>query len=208
MNKNIEDLEPYLGVQPGFFHALQRDDDWSLIIKLFSLFEAATTSLIVENLSHPELAAPFSSLQMGTSKNGKLAFVQALKLIPERHIKYIETLGWLRNKFAHNISSSRHDIKTFLDTLPSKRKKECRKYLNLIESSTIDGQEISGQNVFEETPRWAIFSSGQIVLEYIRQLTIAGQQVGKIEKERREQYAKQNGPTVIKAYGHKLEKPS
>jgi len=207
MNENIEDLELYLGVQPGFFHALQKDDDWSLVIKLFSIFEAATTSLIVENLSHPELAAPFSSLQMGTTKNGKLAFVQALELIPNSYIKYIETLGWLRNRFAHNISSSSHDIKTFFESVSSKRRKECSKYLNLIEKSIIDGKEISGQVFFKNSPRVAIFHSGQIVLESIRGRTIGGQQAAKITKQRLKEYAKKNGPTVIKTYEYDLKKP-
>lgn len=196
----------YLRVKKGFFDSLQKEDDWSFVIKLFSLFEAATKSLIVENLSHPELEAPFSSLQMGTIKNGKLAFVYALKLVRVTGIRYIETLGWLRNNFAHNISSSSQTIPTFIESLKSQRRRECSKNLNLIESATYNNQEVTGQDFFKLNPRLAIFASGQVVLEEIRQRTITGQQMSKIKKQRLGEYAKDKGPIIIRSSDYTIEK--
>jgi len=206
MNDQLEDLEIYLGVKRGFFHNLQKEDDWSFIIKLFSLFEAATKSLIVENLAHPELEAPFSALQMGTTKNGKLAFVHALKLVRKTGIRYIETLGWLRNRFAHNISSSSHNIATFIESLTSQRRRECCKNLNLIECATYNNQEVTGQEFFQLNPRLAIFVSGQVILEEIRQRTITGQQMSKIKKQRLEHYSEKNGPITIRSSDYTIEK--
>jgi hypothetical protein len=206
MGDQFEDLETYLGLRKGFFSNLQKEDDWSFVIKLFSLFEAATTSLIVENLSHPELEGPFAAMQMGTIKNGKLAFVHSLDLVRKSGIKYIETLGWLRNRFAHNISSTSHNIGPFIDSLTSERRKECRKYLNFVESVTSDGKEITGRDIFQDNPRLAIFVSGYVVLHEIRQRTITGQQMSKIKSQRLEHYSEINGSITIRSSEHKIEK--
>jgi hypothetical protein len=206
MNEYIEDLEEYLGVKAGFFYEIQMDDDWLLVIKLYSLIEGATSLLITENLNRSELQDAFSAMQMGTTSNGKLAFVKALKLLPDHHIKYIETLGWVRNKFAHNISTSHNDIKAFLGTISAKRRRECEKNLSLAESVTVKEKTYSGREFFREYPKISIYTSGQVVLERIRQFTIGGQQQNKIRKELDKKYLEENGPIKIKLDEHGLDK--
>ncbi|WP_428603591.1 hypothetical protein [Sedimenticola sp.] len=206
MNKYIEDLEEFIGVRKGFFQDAQMDDDWTMIIKLFSLFEAVTAVMIVEELNRPELLDPITSIQMGTTNNGKIAFVKSLQLLPDSYIKYIEMLGWLRNKFAHNISSSSHDLKDFLETISTKRRKECQKYLHRIKSTVVNEDEISGNEFFNDNPKIAIFLTGQQVLEYMRQRIITGQQAGRIRKQQAKEYIEENGPIKISAYEFQLEK--
>jgi hypothetical protein len=206
MNKYIEDLEEFIGVRKGFFQDTQMDDDWTMIIKLFSLFEAVTAVMIAEELNRPELIDPITSIQMGTANNGKIAFIKSLQLLPDSYIKYIETLGWVRNKFAHNVYSTKHDLKGFLETISKKRRKECQKHLHRIKSTVINGNELSGNEFFNDNPKIAIFVSGQQVLEYMRQRIISGQQAGKIRKQQAKEYIEENGPIKIKAYEFQLEK--
>jgi len=100
MNEYIEDLEEFIGVRKDFFKDAQMDDDWTMIIKLFSLFEAVTAVMIVEELARPELLDPITSIQMDTGNNGKLAFVKSLKLLPDSYIKY---RGWSVSSSGPNI---------------------------------------------------------------------------------------------------------
>ncbi|MCP4976038.1 MAG: hypothetical protein GY931_07730 [Maribacter sp.] len=202
MNNEIEDLEEYLGLKQGFFKNLQLDDDWSFIVKLNSLFEAAVSSLVTEELARKELKGTFSNMDMGTAKYGKLAFVKELDLLPENYIKYIETLNRLRNKFAHDISKTSHDLKTYLETASRSTRKECRRYLNRIESTESSGVKIKGDEYFLKEPRATIFLSGKLVLEYIRQKTIISQQVSFIK----EKHSLENEPIRIKTYEHNLNK--
>ncbi len=202
MNNEIEDLEEYLGLKHGFFTSLQLDDDWSFIVKLNSLFEAAVSSMVTEELARKELKSIFSNMDMGTSRYGKLAFIKELNLLPVNYIKYIETLNRLRNKFAHDISKTNHDLKTYLKTASSNTRSECRKYLNRIESTDVSGAEMTGDEYFKKEPRTAIYLSGKLVLEFIRQRTIASQQVSIINEKRSEE----NEPVRIKAHEHNLEK--
>jgi len=202
MNNEIEDIEKYLGLKHGFFKNLQFDDDWSFIVKLNSLFEAAVSSMVTEELARKELKDTFSNMNMGTANYGKLAFVNKLNLLPENYVKYIETLNRLRNKFAHDISKTSHDLKTYLESASQNTRKECRQYLNRIESTELSGGIVTGDEYFLKEPRTAIFLSGKLVLEYIRQKTIIGQQIGIIKEKQSEK----NGPIRIKAYEHNLNK--
>lgn len=56
MNKThfeaVEELVKELGLPEGFYAELLGEDDWSFIIKLHALMEAAVTGLIVAALGH------------------------------------------------------------------------------------------------------------------------------------------------------------
>jgi len=46
MLETVLEVEKYLGLQEGFFHKLQLEDDWSLIIKLNSLIEISCSAML------------------------------------------------------------------------------------------------------------------------------------------------------------------
>ena len=126
--------------------------------------------------------------------------------MPENHIKYVETLGWLRNKFVHNVSSSNNDLKKYLSTLSKERIKECEKNLHLVKSVTINNEEQTGKAFFIYEPKHAIYVSGQIVLDYIRQRTIGGQQYRQFVEEQLKKYKETHGTHNIRVNEFKLEK--
>jgi hypothetical protein len=49
--KNIKDIERDLGLPIGFLVTLKEEDDWSFIIKLHALFEAAYSHLLSQTLA-------------------------------------------------------------------------------------------------------------------------------------------------------------
>lgn len=60
----LEELESRVGVSPGFFRCLLDEDDWSFVIKLHALFEAACTHLLLYHFKEPNLARVFSRLEL------------------------------------------------------------------------------------------------------------------------------------------------
>jgi hypothetical protein len=81
MGKSILDLETRLGLNEGFFDGLKSEDDWSFVIKLRALFEAACTHLLLFHFQEPELADFFSRIDVSAKPIGKLAIGSCTALI-------------------------------------------------------------------------------------------------------------------------------
>lgn len=101
----IKALETKFGVPRGFLLSIKdKGDDWSFVIKLHSLVEAALNHYLASKLNKEELEGVFSQTATADRRSGKVAFLEALRLLPD-HVEFIKTFSGLRNKFAHNISN-------------------------------------------------------------------------------------------------------
>jgi hypothetical protein len=98
-------LEHDCGLPNGFCLALLQESDWSFVIKLHALLETAVSQLLVHSLGRRELADTFASLEMSNTKTGKLAFVNALRLLPKAQIEFIRALSELRNQLVHRVKN-------------------------------------------------------------------------------------------------------
>ena len=203
MMENVEELERYLGLKEGFFQNLQSEDDWSLIVKLNSLIESGCSAMLSEALGKPELLDALAQVQMGTPKNGKLAFIAALKLLSPQEQKYIETLGWLRNRFVHNVASTQKTIEHVLAEMKPQRRKECQKYLFLGESLIVGDRKYSAQEVVTNFPAQAIWVSGIRCLFGIYVQIVFGKKRKEIVEAHINE-VKKNGPIVLKQGEFKL----
>jgi len=92
-------FEEELGLPSGFLKALGKEDDWSFVIKMHALFEAALTHVIVHRLGHDALDGPLTRMAM----SGKIEFAAALDIINSLTKQYITVLSQFRNKCAHNV---------------------------------------------------------------------------------------------------------
>ena len=52
---DVVQFEQCLGLPNGFYEKLLGEDDWSFIVKLSALFEAACSHILVKRLHAPEL---------------------------------------------------------------------------------------------------------------------------------------------------------
>ena len=204
MLETVLEVEKYLGLQEGFFHKLQLEDDWSLIIKLNSLIETSCSAMLAESLCKPELMDAFSQLQTGNIKNGKLAFISTLRLLTNKEIKFIETLAWLRNRLVHNIGSTQLNIAEHLAALSESRRKECEQNLNLSESITFNGIKYSGREVVASFPQQAIWMSGMAYLHSICVQIIFGQKRRALLDAHISEL-KKNGPIILDESDFKIE---
>jgi hypothetical protein len=121
--EEISELEKKIGLPHNFIHQLITEDDWSFVIKLNALFEAASTHLLASKLNHPELEENLSYIDFGNSKFGKVALLKKLDCISRDEAKFLQLLFELRNKLAHNISYVNFNFGSHLTSLDSNQKK-------------------------------------------------------------------------------------
>jgi hypothetical protein len=74
----INELEIDLGVDVGFFESLLNEDDWSFVIKLHALLEAATGHLLVEHFDDKRLEEVIAHLEMSNQRTGKIALLKSM----------------------------------------------------------------------------------------------------------------------------------
>jgi hypothetical protein len=110
----IRAFEEKLGLSPGFFERLLHEDDWSFLIKLHALVEAASTMLLTEALNKPELADHFSRVPLSDSEQGKLSIMKALGVVDIRYRRFIRKLSELRNSAVHNIKYTNINFKNMV----------------------------------------------------------------------------------------------
>jgi len=100
------ELEREIGIPPGFLARLPEQDDWSFVVKLHALIEAAATHLLVAKLDYPELAEVLSNMELSNRKTGKLAFIKALELVDSDCRAWVQKLSELRNLLVHDVRNA------------------------------------------------------------------------------------------------------
>jgi len=117
VSEGILELERRIGVPENFFRNLNDADDWTFVIKLHALFEAACTHLLLHHLKEPELASIISRLELSNKVTGKVAFLTKLKLIGKDNRRFIATLSELRNSLVHDVRNHEFTLPSMLTEL-------------------------------------------------------------------------------------------
>src|SRR5680860_351259 len=104
MTKEVSELERLLGLPNGFYNNLLSEDDWSFVIKLSALFEAASGQALAAKLQHPEIESALSYLEQANPKYGKVTLMLQLDIINKEQSSFLTKLAELRNKLIHNVS--------------------------------------------------------------------------------------------------------
>lgn len=108
---DVKALEAEIGVAAGFLESLLNDgDDWSFIIKVHALAEAALTDLVTAAVGREELRDLFASLSMGDTRRGKVAVANRLRLLETGGVVFLRALGRIRNQFVHDVKNVGHRI--------------------------------------------------------------------------------------------------
>lgn len=115
--KEIPDFELMLGLPTGFYDDLLKEDDWSFVIKLSSLFEGACTHALNARLDKPELLDALSNLEMANYRSGKLIMLKQLGAISKEQYTVLSELATLRNQLVHRIANVTFQFRPFLDGL-------------------------------------------------------------------------------------------
>jgi len=170
--QRINELEKELNLPEGFYNKLSEDDDWSFIIKLHSLIEAAVTHTLVIALGDNRLEGIIAALQLGHKKTGKLAFVVALDLLHELSVKLIIKLSELRNGLVHKISNVQFSLEEYVGNLNASQLNEFVEIFGFgFPNSFIDsygksiGKKMSRQDFFKAEPKINIWVTAMHCLD-------------------------------------------
>lgn len=114
---DILELESKVGVPKNFFLSLNQADDWSFVIKLHALFEAACTHLLLFHFKEPDLSEVFSRLELSNKTTGKIAFLAKLGLIGRENRRFLSSLSELRNSLVHDVRNAEFSLKEMVQSL-------------------------------------------------------------------------------------------
>lgn len=155
-------LESKLGISPGFFQSLDGEsgNDWSFIIKVHALIEAAISHLLTEHLQQPELEGVFSRLDMSNKATGKVAFIKALGLLAEPERRFVSSLSELRNKLVHDVRNVNFDLAEDVEKMNPKNQEIFLKNFNLLSTEVTNDV----RNLFRFDPRQALWFAAMAFL--------------------------------------------
>jgi len=136
-DKGIQKLELKIGAKKGFFGRIFDEDDWSFIIKLHALVEAACTHLLLFHFREPQLSDVIARLELSNNTIGKLAFLKSLNLLGKSNRRYIRSLSELRNSLVHDIRNTVFSLEKMVSSLSSKELKNFTLKFSPLEAAMI-----------------------------------------------------------------------
>lgn len=121
--EELAEFEKKIGLPKGFYNALLAEDDWSFVIKLNALFEAAATHALVARLDTPELLDTLARLDFARQDCGKIKLLKKLGIISPEQAKCLQRLAELRNDLAHGIENVTFNFKEYFSKADSSQRK-------------------------------------------------------------------------------------
>lgn len=117
IDKGILELQEKLNLPKDFFKNLLEEDDWSFIIKLHALVEAACGSLLLHHFDEPGLKNIISRLELSNKTTGKIAFLKELELLGDTNRRFVSSLSEWRNNFVHNVQNCNSKLQELVDDM-------------------------------------------------------------------------------------------
>lgn len=122
IHAEVEAQAERLGLPRDFYSKLLDEDDWSFVIKLNALVEAACSDALAARFHAPELAGCLATLDLGHKRHGKVALLRTLGAIGKEQANVLQVLYELRNKLAHNVSQVSFSFDVYLAEIDPKDK--------------------------------------------------------------------------------------
>ena len=168
----VRRIERDLGLTAGFLENLRDQDDWSFVIKIHAIFEAATAHLLCQVLQREELAEALSFLELSDKRRGKIAFVAALGLLEKADRRFISSLSELRNSLVHDVRNSTFNLSEHVGRMDGPTLKQFAKNFNSFSMSPdemvwLGDQQVSSEEAFRRDPKTALWWSATCTLSLI-----------------------------------------
>ena len=123
LHEAVNQITKEMNLPENFLENLRKDDDWSFIIKAHAFLEAILTHALTESLAKPELAELIANLEISDTRKGKTRFAQALKILSNDAINFVNNFSKLRNDLVHKIENVSFSFSQYIDTLDNNQKK-------------------------------------------------------------------------------------
>jgi hypothetical protein len=112
------EVEVDLGLPSGFVADLPHETDWTFIVKLGAIAEAALNEVIQTAVADERLHPTVSRLRL-RGPDGKLALAKDLELLSVSERRFIERVAQLRNSAVHDVHSFSLTFASLLDGMKS-----------------------------------------------------------------------------------------
>jgi hypothetical protein len=164
------DFRKWLSATPGIsqklLDSLDRDDDWTFVIKMHGILEAGLNHLILSRLHIPEaipkLADIVSRLETNDRRTGKMAFIKAYDLLPDDACMFVRVLSEIRNRAVHDIKNFDLDLVSYLQSLNKEQKQNWKVALTSWTVTKPVSHELLDFAL--KVPRNAIFNSCMMIM--------------------------------------------
>ena len=159
IQQKVDEFEERLGLPQGFYTHLLKEDDWSFVIKISALIEAACTHILSYKFRHPELEDNFSYLEQGNRKVGRVALLKKSDALYDDQAKVLFSLAELRNSLAHNVKNTNFNFDEYIESLDKNQKKKfVNEFGSGIKDEIVVGEVIVKKATFVlENPKLAIW---------------------------------------------------
>ena len=180
--KIVDQLCVELGITPEFYKKIHTEDDWSFIIKLHAIIEAAITHLLtkthtlafsiheIEKYDEFSLSEAFTKLPLGDKRSGKAVLCKALGIIEPYQEHFINQLSLIRNRFAHDLKSVDSKLEAYLSKLDSNQMKNFIDGFGLLDIDHLKnttGKDFTIESFVKQNPKISIWLSSFVVLSEI-----------------------------------------
>ncbi|WP_438308549.1 hypothetical protein ACIZ1P_06365 [Pseudomonas guariconensis] len=109
--------------------AVLGESDWTLVIKLHTLVEAAVTQLLVAH-TDPALHHVLKHLPLSDSNAGKVRMARDLGLLSPSQFGFIQRFSTLRNRLAHNIEHMEFALADHVGQMDKNQRRVWREDMN------------------------------------------------------------------------------
>ncbi len=121
IDTSILELEVKIGLREGFFAGLLTEDDWSFVIKLHALIEAACTHLLSDYFQDQNLSTFFSKLEFNDKERGIISFLEDNDLIGRSNSLFVSSLSDLRDSLVHDMKDHEFSLLVHLNSLDNQQ---------------------------------------------------------------------------------------
>jgi hypothetical protein len=158
-----------LGLAHSPLRSLENDDDWTFVIKMHAVVEAAINHLLMVRLNDRALSEIISQLPTNDERKGKMAFIKKYCLLSEKSCLFVRLFSKIRNTAVHDAKSFNLDLTNYVAAIEDNEKPRWKRAFSSWWVPFPDPQheaaaqhEAAGREHFEsalDDPRCSIFQS-------------------------------------------------
>ncbi|MCK8117073.1 hypothetical protein MTF68_05830 [Pseudoalteromonas sp. 2CM37A] len=176
--KDVSDFESRLGLPSGFYEGLIKEDDWSFVIKISALFEAASTHLLSVRFRAPEVESELAFLEQANPRNGKIVLLEKMDAIYKDQANFLTKLAGLRNQLAHKIENVNFNFPDYISNLDKHQLKSFVAWAGhgVIDETEFKGKKVTRHDLVTNNPKMSIWVTAAEVLACMN-LDIQGMEV-------------------------------
>ena len=154
-------LKESVGLSRKLLMSLDRDDDWTFVIRMHAILEAALNHLLIGQFDNPGLDPVMAALDTSSDRTGKIAFIKAYDLLQASARTFIRRFSELRNLVVRDVRNSDLNLAEYFQSLEKERQKSWKIALT---SWMIFEPSEEVRNLAIRIPRVAIYNCCMMII--------------------------------------------